>query len=82
MLVRPDSRRRECEEELRRCREANITLADVDGGAETVGRGATGRSFTSLSSSGVAAMRCLGGVVRQGELRALQTVSSSLNMTA
>eukprot|EP00965_Chrysotila_dentata_P260871 6214064-Pleurochrysis_carterae.AAC.1 len=57
MLVMPDSRRRECEEELRRCREANITLAGVDGGAETVGCGAMVRSFTSLSTSVVAAMR-------------------------
>eukprot|EP00965_Chrysotila_dentata_P160200 5290566-Pleurochrysis_carterae.AAC.1 len=79
MLARPDSRRRECEEELRRCREANITLADVDGGAETVGRGATGRSFSFSSSSVVAAVRGLGGVVRHGELRAPQSASSSLS---
>eukprot|EP00965_Chrysotila_dentata_P160203 5290567-Pleurochrysis_carterae.AAC.1 len=82
MLARPDSRRRECEEELRWCREANITLADVDGGAETVGRGAVGRSTSFLSSSVVAAVRGLGGVVRQGELRAAQNASSSLNRAA
>eukprot|EP00965_Chrysotila_dentata_P005244 172191-Pleurochrysis_carterae.AAC.1 len=52
MLDRPDSKRRECEGELRRRRDANMTLAVVEGGAETAGRGAAKRASPSSRRAG------------------------------
>eukprot|EP00965_Chrysotila_dentata_P133823 4425935-Pleurochrysis_carterae.AAC.1 len=52
MLDSPDSKRRECEGELRRRRDANMTLAGVEGGAETVGRGAVKRASSSSRRAG------------------------------
>eukprot|EP00965_Chrysotila_dentata_P069198 2287019-Pleurochrysis_carterae.AAC.1 len=52
MLDSPDSKRRECEGELRRRRDANMTLAEVEGGAETLCRGAAKRASSSSRRAG------------------------------
>eukprot|EP00965_Chrysotila_dentata_P151127 4995022-Pleurochrysis_carterae.AAC.1 len=90
MLERPESRRRECDAEFRLRRDANMTLADVDGGAETAGRGDARDSgvdavvcgvvacMLATSSPTVAAAVCgFDDVARRGEMKAAQTVSLS-----
>eukprot|EP00965_Chrysotila_dentata_P138548 4583002-Pleurochrysis_carterae.AAC.1 len=74
MLDRPDSKRRECDGELRRRRDANMTLAEVEGGAETVGRGSLKRASSSSRRT---------GTVERGEAECtLAPASSSVAATA
>eukprot|EP00965_Chrysotila_dentata_P110314 3644541-Pleurochrysis_carterae.AAC.3 len=82
MLVRPESRRRECEEELRQRRDANMTLAGVDGGAHTGDRGVAGRVLLFSLLSEEAAQRDSEIVARHGGSKKAQNASSSLSSAA
>eukprot|EP00965_Chrysotila_dentata_P259343 6213531-Pleurochrysis_carterae.AAC.3 len=80
MLEMPESRRRECDAEFRLRRDANMTLAGVDGGAEIAGREdacdssaeavvgrLAARKQASSSPTVAAAARGSDGVARRGE---------------